>query len=386
MLDIGRPREAGGTTFVPRVTTTTSRDAAGRSADEIPLIVPRHVREAYRWTEVSIELPRRGWLPATRAMRTLSPPVFVITASNPKSERFAEALNQERNGELRLELFDAGADVLCAVGSSPDGQHVEESLAALGIGRRRARAIGRRHGQWAIFELTSDQQIVVGCDVAWRVARPLDPKAIVEDPPGDTLYEAVAATFATGIVSEARRFNYPGWSYAGTTTLICPICTATNLAVFSAELTGRSGELYGAVVSYCPEDEVALLPPQMPVSLRRAVLAFRDFAHARADADALGLVERTNSVYVIGLAGCPLDDCTIGAVYVGQTGLDPEARFAQHKAGLKASRSVRRFGVELRPDLIGEQPVLRNSAEARTYERYLARRLEHEEWTVRGGH
>jgi hypothetical protein len=321
-----------------------------------------------------------------RAMRTLAPPVFVITASNPKSERLADALNEERNGQLRLELFDAGADVLGAVGSSPDGQHVEESFAVLGIGQRRARAIGRRHGQWAIFELSADQQIVVGCEVPWRVARPLDPRVIVEHPPGDTLYEAVAATFATGLVSEARRFGYPGWSYAGTTTLNCPICTATNLAVFSAELTGRSGELYGAVASYCPKDEVALLPAQMPPTLRRAVLAFRDFAHARADADALGLVELTHSVYVISLDGCPLDDGTIGAVYVGQTGLDPEVRFAQHRVGIKASRSVRRFGVELRPDLIGEQPVLRNSAEARTYERFLARRLEREGWTVRGGH
>jgi hypothetical protein len=124
----------------------------------------------------------------------------------------------------------------------------------------------------------------------------------------------------------------------------------------------------------------------MMASLRRAVLAFRDFAHARADADALGLEARTQTVYIIGLDCCPLDNGTVGAVYVGQTGLDPEVRFSQHKAGIKASRWVRRFGEELRHDLIVDEPVLRNSAEARAYERYVARRLEHEGWTVKGRH
>jgi hypothetical protein len=77
---------------------------------------------------------------------------------------------------------------------------------------------------------------------------------VVEDPPGDTLHEAVEATFATEILSEARRFSYPGWEYAGTTSMICPTCRHSKLAVFTAELTGRSGDRYGAVVSFCPSD------------------------------------------------------------------------------------------------------------------------------------
>src|SRR5688500_4368365 len=38
-------------------------------------------------------------------------------------------------------------------------------------------------------------------------------------------------------------------------------------------------------------------------------------------------------------------------LYVGQTSRDPDWRFDQHKAGYKASRAVRRFGVCILPDL-----------------------------------
>ena len=38
-------------------------------------------------------------------------------------------------------------------------------------------------------------------------------------------------------------------------------------------------------------------------------------------------------------------------VYVGMTGLSPDERFDKHKAGIKASRSVREHGLRLRPDL-----------------------------------
>lgn len=38
-------------------------------------------------------------------------------------------------------------------------------------------------------------------------------------------------------------------------------------------------------------------------------------------------------------------------VYVGMTGLDPDLRFDKHKAGIKASRYVRDFGLRLLPGL-----------------------------------
>ena len=38
-------------------------------------------------------------------------------------------------------------------------------------------------------------------------------------------------------------------------------------------------------------------------------------------------------------------------LYVGETALDPDLRFDQHKTGYKASRHVNRFGVRLLPQL-----------------------------------
>lgn len=58
----------------------------------------------------------------------------------------------------------------------------------------------------------------------------------------------------------------------------------------------------------------------------------------------------THSVYVVLLR----DPSGIGrwGLYVGQTSRDPDLRFDQHKAGHKASRAVRRFGVRLLPHLV----------------------------------
>ena len=54
-------------------------------------------------------------------------------------------------------------------------------------------------------------------------------------------------------------------------------------------------------------------------------------------------------VYVVFLRN-PKGDGKPG-FYVGMTGLTPEARFANHKAGVKAARVVRRFGERLVPRL-----------------------------------
>src|SRR4051812_13149861 len=56
-----------------------------------------------------------------------------------------------------------------------------------------------------------------------------------------------------------------------------------------------------------------------------------------------------HSVYVVYLRN-PRGDGRAG-YYVGMTGLTPEVRFANHKAGIKAARVVRRFGERLVPRL-----------------------------------
>jgi len=45
--------------------------------------------------------------------------------------------------------------------------------------------------------------------------------------------------------------------------------------------------------------------------------------------------------------GCSPD---ASCYYVGLTGLTPEERFARHKAGIQASRIVKRFGLRLVPE------------------------------------
>ncbi len=64
-----------------------------------------------------------------------------------------------------------------------------------------------------------------------------------------------------------------------------------------------------------------------------------------------------HSVYVILLR----DPSRMGrwGLYVGQTSRDPDVRFDQHKAGHKASRAVRRFGVRLLPDLVSHLNPMR---------------------------
>jgi predicted GIY-YIG superfamily endonuclease len=56
-----------------------------------------------------------------------------------------------------------------------------------------------------------------------------------------------------------------------------------------------------------------------------------------------------HSVYVVYLRN-PKGDGRAG-YYVGMTGLTPEQRFQNHKAGIKASSIVRRFGERLVPKL-----------------------------------
>jgi predicted GIY-YIG superfamily endonuclease len=71
-------------------------------------------------------------------------------------------------------------------------------------------------------------------------------------------------------------------------------------------------------------------------------------------------------------------------VYVGLTGLSPEARLAEHRRGHRASRHVRRHGVRLRPDLYGHLGVM-SYREGQRAERELRRALLARGFCVFGG-
>ena len=72
-------------------------------------------------------------------------------------------------------------------------------------------------------------------------------------------------------------------------------------------------------------------------------------------------------------------------VYVGMTGLTPEERFENHKAGIKDAPLVKRYGVRLLPELYAHLNPMPFEA-AVQMEMDLAEDLRREGYTVTGGH
>lgn len=62
-------------------------------------------------------------------------------------------------------------------------------------------------------------------------------------------------------------------------------------------------------------------------------------------------------------------------LYVGSSVRPPDERFDQHKAGYRANRYVREFGLRLRPDLYAQYNPIPSRADAYELEGYLAGRL-----------
>ena len=72
-------------------------------------------------------------------------------------------------------------------------------------------------------------------------------------------------------------------------------------------------------------------------------------------------------------------------VYVGMTGLTPEERFANHKAGIKDASLVKRYGIRLLPELYEHLNPMPFEA-AVQMEMDLAEDLRRARYTVTGGH
>ena len=81
----------------------------------------------------------------------------------------------------------------------------------------------------------------------------------------------------------------------------------------------------------------------------------------------------------------PLRREELPCVYVGMTGLTPEERFANHKAGVKGAYVVKRHGVRLLPELFEHLNPMPFDAAA-IMERDLAEDLRRQGYTVTGGH
>ncbi len=72
-------------------------------------------------------------------------------------------------------------------------------------------------------------------------------------------------------------------------------------------------------------------------------------------------------------------------VYIGMSGLTPEERFANHKAGIKDASLVKRYGLRLLPELYGHLNPMPFDAAAQM-EMDLAEDLRRAGYTVTGGH
>src|SRR5713226_1096147 len=108
-----------------------------------------------------------------------------------------------------------------------------------------------------------------------------------------------------------------------------------------------------------------------------------------------GLAARIHPVYnlyVIEISDdrCPRLNPKYPNVYVGQTALTPEARFAQHRAGYKASRHLWKggkgtgqwLGLWLKRRLYARYNPIESRAEAERREVWLGERLRHKGYTV----
>ena len=81
----------------------------------------------------------------------------------------------------------------------------------------------------------------------------------------------------------------------------------------------------------------------------------------------------------------PSRNPNLPCVYVGMTGLTPEERFANHKAGVKSAWVVKRYGVCLLPELFTHLNPMPFEAAARM-EIDLAEDLRRAGYTVTGGY
>ncbi len=111
-----------------------------------------------------------GWLSARDAASRFGV-LHVLTAWNPGHDRPDHATNTEANLALHRELLELGCTPLAALGSDPNSDHAEHSLAASGLDDGAACALGARYGQWAVFRITAQEQTVLGCFGAWSRSR-----------------------------------------------------------------------------------------------------------------------------------------------------------------------------------------------------------------------
>jgi len=352
---------------------------------------PRELRSTYLATQIEIEVEPSMWIAADEVVERVKTPIFVITAFNPFSRKVSESENRQRMEELETALREANYTYLPAIGFSPDGSWSEPSFAVSGMGRRQAKRIGRTFEQHAIFEISADELIVLGCDGSWEERRPLFDSTShrTGSESTDTLPDSIHRSLGLTLESNYLRAAYLGWVHEPGLGAPCKTC-GIDLELFGCEARGRDGSMNRLLAFVCPSCRGLLWPFQVDEGTRICAKRRREFLLAAEDAERIGANEEYYA-YVVELEGEvserePGSSPELPWVYVGQSSNPPEVRFAQHRDGYKASRWVKRFGSHLRPDLCGDQPQHRSGHSSKTYESWLAASLRAKGYPVKGGH
>jgi hypothetical protein len=77
----------------------------------------------------------------------------VVTAYNPGGRAAADVDNRTAARALVADPRLDGLMLLPSFGGHPDGAWLEPGVAVIGLSRHQARALGRAHGQLAVYEL-----------------------------------------------------------------------------------------------------------------------------------------------------------------------------------------------------------------------------------------
>ena len=171
-------------------------------------------------------------------------------------------------------------------------------------------------------------------------------------------------------------------------SLFAPLQKSTPFALNSPASHGRIAVAFAMRKDY----KLRVAPPSCAWHGSRAEMKRRTLRHLRAKLHP----ELHHNVYVVLLdpavgklrkvrAENPNRDSKKQCVYVGMTGLTPEERFDNHKAGIKDSPLVKRYGVRLLPELFSHLNPMPFEAAAQM-EMDLAEDLRREGYTVTGGH
>jgi len=91
-------------------------------------------------------------------------PVSVVTAWNPDGVRLGTDDNEARHRDLVRDLADEGVTWWPATGRDVDSHHVEAGVAVPGLAVSDALALGRRHGQAAVYLWTPAAWCIIACD------------------------------------------------------------------------------------------------------------------------------------------------------------------------------------------------------------------------------